>query len=39
MATNEQWDRIAAMEFDGMDKRARAQWADLRDRVSRRRVR
>ena len=30
------WEKVAQKEFDAMDQDARKDWADLRDRISRR---
>lgn len=35
MATKD-WDKVATTEFEGMDSSERQDWADLRQRVSRR---
>jgi hypothetical protein len=33
---SKKWDRIAAKEFEALEKEAQKDWADLRDKVSRR---
>lgn len=33
---SKQWDKIAAEEYEAMEDAAQADWADLRDKVSRR---
>ena len=31
------WEKVAQKEFDNLDPEARKDWAELRDRISRRR--
>ena len=36
MNKSKKWDRIATKEFEALDKATQRDWADLRDKVSRR---